>query len=210
MAAGKIKFIIMLVTVILSAAILLLGCGSSVNQSTDNDIVLPDIVFVKYSYYPGEREYKTGKFTGTSGYYIDKNGYIKYFEFEDQEDRPFIGNYNGEFVEIDVEEYSTLRKLSEFTEKIRQYSFDTQFDPIPKEDLVNYYKLLLKINSKENLKFESSNLCLVFGSDCFYGVRTNENNEEEYIVIYEGGDMYYINENKYANDLYKELANVLY
>lgn len=209
MFAKKIKFMIMLATVILSGAILLSGCDSSVNQSADNDIVLPDIVFVKYLYYPGEQEYKTGTFEGTSGYYIDKNGYIKYFEFEDQEDRPFIGDYNGEFVEIDAEEYSTLRKLREFTEKIKQYGFDTQFDPIPKEDLVNYYKLLLKINSKENLKFESSYLCLVYGSYCFYGVRTNENNEEEYIVIYEGGDMYYINENKYAKDLYNELADVL-
>ncbi|MGN0609002.1 MAG: hypothetical protein ACI4J6_07330 [Oscillospiraceae bacterium] len=181
---------------------LLSGCS----EAETANVVMPDIVFVIFFHYPEEIEYVTGTFIGTAGYYIDKNGEIKYFEFEDKEEPAF--DYEKEY--ITMEEYSDLRKLDELTEKIKENSFDTDFDAIQKEKLISYYKKLLKIDPKNKLENTKNSLNAVFGLTCFYGVRINGNNEKEYLVAHEYGDFYYsfINNNYNVENLYKQLSEV--
>ncbi|MCH5348962.1 MAG: hypothetical protein J1E40_06540, partial [Oscillospiraceae bacterium] len=102
----------------------------------DEDIILPDIVFVDVAHIHTEKEYLTGKFVGTAGYYIDKNGKIFYFEFED-ETKPIF-----EEKQVTIEEYSDLRNIKELNKRIAENSVDTKLEPVPKKDLINYYKSL--------------------------------------------------------------------
>lgn len=226
MLIQKLKNIVVCGVIALSSITLFSGCDTS-KEPVNEDIAvttateetlsdeeldkmvenMPDIVFVMYHYYPLEREYKTGNFIGTSGYYIEKTGEIKYFEFEDEEAPKILGENDGTFIKIDINEYSEYRKIDEFNKKIKEHSFDTELNPVPKEDLIGYYKSLLKINTKEKLEYESSNITAVIGLHCIYGI-ISENNEEKYILIHEDGDLYYVNDNRYAQDLYNKLLSV--
>lgn len=182
----------------LSILFLFTSCKSI---SGDSEVVLPDIVFVAVFHYPYEMQYLSGTFIGTAGYCIDKNGEIKYFEFQDEENPIF---------ELDkdyttMEEYIKLRKLNELHKKIREICIDTEFAPVAKSDLTESYNMLLKINKKTKLGLEMDNLGTTWGTIYFYGVRINENNAEEYVLIHEFGDYYYINDNRYAKKLTSRL-----
>ncbi|MBD5145233.1 MAG: hypothetical protein HDT21_04880 [Ruminococcus sp.] len=205
MLVKKLKNIVVCGVMVLSIIMLFSGCDTEETSSKEVDQILqnmPDIVFVMYHYYPLEREYKTGNFIGTSGYYIEKTGEIKYFEFEDEEP---VFDYDNE--RITIEEYSNLRDIKKIHKKILENNFNTDYEPIQIEDLVDYHKYLLKINSKYKLEFNVSSVDIVLGLTCFYGVKINENKEEEYILIYEYGDFYYDNDNKYAKKIYAQLKN---
>ena len=165
----------------------------------DDDIVLPDIVFVAYFHYPEKSKYLSGEFIGTSGYYIDKNGEIKYFEFEDETEPLF------EKESITIEEYSDLRNIEELHKRISEIGIDTNIEPLSQEDFKKYYKELSKIEKDTKLKCEGSYITITCGSTCFYGVRINDN-KEEYIQIYEGGDTFYLNDDKYAKSLFNHLT----
>lgn len=175
------------------------------NISGDSEIVLPDIVFVAVFHYPEEIQYLSGTFIGTAGYYIDKNGEIKYFEFQDEENPIFDIEKDIEKGYTTMEEYIELRNLNEFHQKIREICIDTEFAPVTKSDLTESYNILLKINKKTKLGLEKDNLGTLWGTAYFYGVRINENNAEEYILIHEDGDYYYINDNRYAKKLTSRL-----
>ena len=169
----------------------------------DKDIILPDIVFVRAHHYPSEEEYVTGKFIGTAGYYVDKNGVIFYFEFEDEAKLIF------EEKQVTIEEYADLRNIKELNKRIAEIGVATELEPVPKKDLINYYKSLSKIKKGTALELEKSITCIYSGTNYLYGVRINDNNEEEYILICEDGDFYYHNNKRSARNLYGYLRDIM-
>ncbi len=187
-----------IILLIISSLFLFTSCQ---NTSDYSEVVLPDIVFVAVFHYPEEIQYLSGTFIGTAGYCIDKNGEIKYFEFQDEE-KPIFDIEKGYTT---IEEYTELRNLNELHKKIREICIDTEFDPVMKSDLMESYNMLLKINKKTKLGLEKDMLNTLWGTSYFYGVRINENNAEEYILIHEHGDYYYINDNRYASKLTSRL-----
>ena len=170
------------------------GCG----ESKTEEMEMPEIVFVLSFHYPGVKDYLTGTFKGTAGYCIDKNGDMKYFEFEYPDDPAY--EYEKEC--ITVEEYSEIRKLSEFHENVKANIIDTKFPSINKEELLDYYKLLKKIKSKNELKLAYTYAYHQGGLVRIYGVRKEKDNTEKYILIKESWDVLYNNQDSYSEKLY--------
>ena len=177
------------------------GCG----ESPPEEVEMPDVVFVMYQYYPIEKEYSTGNFIGTSGCYIDKNGKIRRFEFEDEQNiTGILENKN-----ISMKNYFKTRNLDAFYEKVIENSYETEYSPIPKEDLLNCYKLLLKVDMESELNYQDPHVTAILGLYCIYGIRINEKNEMEYMMIHEFGDAFYESNNKYSNKLYKQINELI-
>lgn len=200
----KLKCIFLCIVMILSSTMLFSGCNTDdeFDTLTTN---MPDIVFVMYHYYPLEREYKTGNFIGTSGYYIEKTGEIKYFEFEDEKPA-----FDYDKMNITIEEYSDSRDVKNFHKKIVENSFDTEYGPVKTEELADYYKALCKINKQTKLHTPLSVMAMVYGLTCFYGITTDDEGNEEYIYIYEfGNESYYTTDNKYTSKMAMMLDNFL-
>ncbi len=171
---------------------------------------MPEIVFVTYYHFPDELEYKTGKFIGTSGYFIDKNGNIKYFEFENEEIA--CGFLENTVVDKDTnsiyDSYSEYSILQDLNKKIQENSFETDYEPISKEKLIGYYDSLFEI-SNTKIDTDTVRIPIDQGLSCLYGVRLDENNNEEYLLLNEHGDSYFNNEDRYAEQLSEQLSSVL-
>ena len=192
-----------IISIILSAIIsvtLLTGCNKQ------EDVVMPDILFVICFRYPDEQEYLTGDFLGTAGYYVKSNGEIRYFEFEDKEEPIF--DYKQE--SITMNEYLNDRKINAVHTKVTENSFETDFEIVTQEKIEQCYKLSMKIDENGIVSIPNTMFSpdAVLGLSYIYSVRYNENNEPEYLMIYEYGNEYYINTDKYAEKLYAELLEV--
>ena len=192
-----------LISIILSVIIgvtFLTGCNKQ------EAVVMPEIVFVICFRYPLEQEYLTGNFLGTAGYCVKSNGEIRYFEFEDNEES--IVDYKQD--NITMNEYLNYRKINDVHTKIVENSFETAFELVTQEKIEQCYELSTKINedgtvSTPNTMFSPA---AVLGLTYIYSVRYNENNALEYLMVYEYGNEYYINSDKYAEKLYIELLEV--
>ena len=170
------------------------GCG----ESQTEEVEMPEIVFVASFHYPGVKDYLTGTFRGTAGYCVDKNGNIKYFEFEYPNDPAY--DYEKEC--ITIAEYSEMRKLSEFHKNVKASTIDTNFSAISQEDLSNYYKTSKKIKNKSKLQKAYTYIYHQGGGLRIYGVRKNADNIEEYVLIHESWTEFYYNKDNHAEKLY--------
>lgn len=104
-----------IILIILSATIsvtLLSGCKKTDKNVTD----MPNIVFVSFFYYPEKRVFNDGFFIGTSGYYIDKDGNIKYFELQNVIENIYVDSDISRMKEyMDFRGIPTLHKIIEKT-----------------------------------------------------------------------------------------------
>ncbi|MCH5348963.1 MAG: hypothetical protein J1E40_06545 [Oscillospiraceae bacterium] len=169
----------------------------------DEDIILPDIVFVICDY--GYKRWDDAPYK-IQGYYIDKNGEIKYFNITDDYEQRW-----PEF-KITLDEYPDVRNIEELHKKITEAGVDTRLEPMPQEDLMNYYKSLMKINKKTKLEYWSNMTNTIVEFKFIYGVRINENNEEEYVLILEKGDgSYWSRDNSHVEkDLLRKLIDIFH
>lgn len=199
-----------IISIILSSIIsvtLLTGCNKQ------EDIVMPEIVFVAVNHYFIESEIVDDKFVDvepyiqTTGYFINSNGEIKSFEFND-ETILYSKDDALNHLTASTDEYLTLRELNSFHQKISNNHSDTDYDVISKDKLIDYYGTLNKISNEKELVLEKSPINIVTGLTIFYGVRINENNEEELVLIKEDGDLYYESDDSDAEKLYEVLNDI--
>ena len=183
-------------------------------EKTDKNVTdMPNIVFVSFFYYPEKRVFNDGFFIGTSGYYIDKDGNIKYFELQN-----VIENIYVDSDIIRMKEYMDFRGIPTLHKIIEKNSIEAESETISTvsvEQLENYYNMLLNIDADGKLAYDfvgdkSSGIVIqsVSGIKCTYGVKYNSNGELEFVLLNENGNEYYINKNEKAEDLYQIINSI--
>ena len=190
-------FACLLVSVI---ALSLFGCA----EETETDVVLPDIVFVKFCW---DYEYEI------TGEYIDKDGNIHGFEFKD-------GDWKDDDYQSDpihevkkLYQYTDVRNVKTVNDMITQHykgldSIDA-VGTVAAEDLNGYYSELLQVNTNKRMKVDGYTFFNVIEPwACMYGIRKNDDGIDEIVFIREYQTAYLTTKEKNANNLFTELGNV--
>ena len=175
------------------------GCG----ESQPEEVVMPEIVFVIAFQYPGVQKYVTDTFEGTAGYYITKEGEMRYFEIDITNNKELFEKQDY----ITMYDYAEILNINEIHPKITENSFDTEFEDISVEELVKKYKMLSKVRSSTKLEYMANSFCASYGATYVYGVKLNKDKQEEYILIADYDDTFFYKSN---NEITKELANYLH
>ena len=155
---------------------------------------MPEIVFVMSLYINTRRN--------IFGYFVTNTGEIKMFDFE-----PIAP---GEFYDIqDVYDRLDEAVCDEFPKDVwKKTTFlrddpitNDDLDPIPEEELKEKYKTLLCID--ENCEYWVHENAVI-GEGCYnaYGVRYDQNNEKEILLLYGMGWNVYEREDDISSELY--------
>lgn len=186
--------------------LMLLTCFIAVEKDSEQLYEeMPDIVFVAAfsSHYQSE--------AGTAGYYIEKSGVVKYFHLD--ENKMFSCDFSklpAERVALNhsttIEDFSLICGISEFHEEIQKNSIS--HDMVDSESVISCYRTLLRIDENKSLYHPMFVPCMLVDDYRCYGVRFNDNNEEEYILIKESSNLWYENTDEYAKRLYEQLSIV--
>ena len=179
---------------------------SSVPRGENGEVDMPEIVFVKFFYYPLERKYESGNFIGVSGYFIENSGNMKYFEFEHEFDYKERTSLRLDFNFMN--NYVDFLNLAEFHNKLKNNGVENTIEPVENENLSNFYRTLSRISLNSNLKYEERPELIIYGLLCIYGVRHNDSGEEEFLIVREDGDSYYINQDRNAVKLFEQLKGI--
>ena len=202
---NKINSSISIIISVIISITLLAGCNKQ------EAVVMPEIVFVAVNHFATDKKIIDGEYVDaepyikTKGYFINNNGEIKHFEFEDE---TFFKKIELEDMSISMDKYCTNRNLYSFHQKISNNHSDTDYEVVSKAKLIDYYRTLNKISNDKELVLEKSPINIVTGLTIFYGVRINENNEEELVLIKEGGDLYYESDDSDAEKIYEVLNDI--
>lgn len=194
-----------LVTAFLGVLMVLTCFVSSEKDSEKLYAEMPDIVFV--AVYSNTSQSET---IGTSGYYIEKDGTVKSFYFDER--LPFDGDYSkiddklSLDYEMTIEDFSSVFGLDELHKKIQANSVNC--GSVSRENVIDCYRTLLKINEKSTLYAPEVTILMIVDEYRCYGVRLNENNEEEYVIIEVQGNSFWKNDTNQANRLYEQLTVV--
>ena len=194
-----------LVTAFLGVLMVLTCFVSSEKDSEKLYAEMPDIVFV--AVYSNTSQSET---IGTSGYYIEKDGTVKSFYLDER--LPFDGDYSkiddklSLDYEMTIEDFSSVFGLDELHKKIQANSVNC--GSVSRENVIDCYRTLLKINEKSTLYAPEVTILMIVDEYRCYGVRLNENNEEEYVIIEVQGNSFWKNDTNQANRLYEQLTAV--
>ena len=194
-----------LVTAFLGVLMVLTCFVSSEKDSEKLYSEMPDIVFV--AVYSNTSQSET---IGTSGYYIEKDGTVKSFYLDER--LPFDGDYSkiddklSLDYEMTIEDFSSVFGLDELHKKIQANS--VSYGSVNRESVIDCYRTLLKINEKSTLYAPEVTILMIVDEYRCYGVRLNENNEEEYVIIEVQGNSFWKNDTNQANRLYEQLTVV--
>lgn len=193
------------VTAFLGVLMLLTCVASSEKDSEKLYAEMPDIVFVAVYSNTSQSEK-----TGITGYYIEKDGTVKSFYLDER--LPFDGDYSkiddklSLDYEMTIEDFSSVFGLDELHKKIQANS--VSYGSVNRESVIDCYRTLLKINEKSALYAPEVTILMVVDEYRCYGVRLNENNEEEYVIIEVQGNSFWKNDTNQANRLYEQLTTV--
>lgn len=180
------------------AAAPLFGC----TKGTAEDVVLPDIVFVKFC-----QDYKY-KITGE---YIDKDGNIRGFEFKD-------GDWKEHDYQDDpinkikrMNQYTDVRNVKAVNDMITQHYKESDDSDVirtaDKEKLDKYYNELLQVNTNKKMKMEGYTVFNVVDPwACMYGIRKKDDATDEIVFIREYQTAYLTTKEKNANNLFTDLG----
>lgn len=194
-----------LVTAFLGVLMVLTCFVSAEKDSEKLYSEMPDIVFV--AVYSNTSQSET---IGTSGYYIEKDGTVKSFYLDER--LPFDGDYSkiddklSLDYEMTIEDFSSVFGLDELHKKIQANSVNC--GSVSRENVIDCYRTLLKINEKSTLYAPEVTILMIVDEYRCYGVRLNENNEEEYVIIEVQGNSFWKNDTNQANRLYEQLTVV--
>ncbi|MDE5992795.1 MAG: hypothetical protein K2G87_07060 [Oscillospiraceae bacterium] len=196
MDAKKI-FACLLVSVI---ALTLFGCA----EETETDIVLPDIVFVKFNWDCGRE---------IAGEYIDKDGNIRNFDFTHGEWKEYDYRYDLISNVKKIYQYPDVRNVKTVNDMIIQHYKESDENDIvgtvSAEDLNGYFSELLQVNTSKKMKVEGwSYLDVIDPWACMYGIRKNSDGADEIVFIREYETSYLTTKEKNTNSLFAELGGV--
>ena len=198
------------VTVFLGALMLLTCFVSAEKDSEKLYAEMPDIVFVAVYSNTSQSEK-----TGITGYYIEKDGTVKYFHLKHLDKCNFFScdfsKISAERLDLDyvptIEDFSSICNIAEFHEEIQKNSIG--HDMVDRESIISCYRTLLRINENKPLFSPMFVPCMVVNDYRCYGVRFNDDNDEEYILIKESSNLWYKNTDEQAKRLYEQL-NIVY
>ena len=183
---------------LLISVIMFLSLFSGCGEAETANVVMPDIVFVKFFW----------EYTGNiNGEYIDKNGYIRSFEF--------TGLDLSAELEADDKKLSDVKKISQYTEARGVYNIHDMIlkhyevaddnsivKTISQEELSGYYDELLKVNTNKKIAVDGYAAFNDFvGWSCMYGIKNN-NGSDEVIFIREYSKYYLTTKEKHADNLF--------
>lgn len=177
------------------------GCG----EAETANVVMPDIVFVKFYW----------KYNGNiNGEYIDKDGYIRSFEF--------TGLDLSAELEADDQKLSDVKKISQYTEARGVYKIHDMIlkhyevaddnsivKTISQEELSGYYDELLKVNLNKKMKMVGyTTLQSLPDWSCMYGVKKDSNSIDEIVFIKESSNYYLATKEKHTDSLFWKCQTV--
>ena len=196
MNAKKI-FACMLVSVI---ALTLFECA----EETETDVVLPDIVFVKFNWQCGRE---------IAGEYIDKDGNIINFDFTQGEWKEYDYQSDPIHEVKKLYQYPDVRNVKTVNDMIIQHYKESDENDIvgtvSAEDLNGYFSELLQVNTRKKMKVEGwSYLDVIDPWACMYGIRKNSDGADEIVFIREYAASYLTTKEENTNNLFAELGGV--
>lgn len=159
------------------------------------EVNMPEIVFIMSLYLDNSDDTRN-----IFGYFVTNTGEVKMFDFE--QIAP------GEFYDIqDVYDRLDEAVCDKFPKEIwRNFSHDDPLTvdksvPVPEEKLKEKYKNLLSV-SKNGEFWTYENELYDEGCRSAFGIRYNQDNEKEIVLLYGEGLYIYEREDKIPNELY--------
>ena len=153
---------------------LLVGCQNNKEDEADNEIKYPDVMFAKMHYYSS---------SSVIGYYIDKEGNIRKFEYINE-----MVKFYDEFIRMEEEVVIT----------VNQEELYSVFDDFAKMD-----------NLETEYVYEGDVDMNYKGKYRWYGYRYNSDDEIEYILLSGQGDSYIKNKNEKVLEIVEWMDNVI-
>ena len=155
------------------------GCGEETTE-----VEMPEIVFIT-SHHDYDENIK--------GYFITNEGKMKMYDFrniapDEQYDLLEVMDQLDSALCTEINKGGIIIKAEDLPQ-------------MPKEKLLEYYKILQKVSKDSKIVTRESYLDVVAGYGHFYGIRFNPQNEKEIITLNGWGDWYEENKDKNASKI---------
>ncbi len=162
---------------------------------------MPEIVFVKAYYHEGEEDC-------TKGYYIKNDGTVNNFELENENIFDYRKIANQKFImESRYEKIFDLSEVLKQCEKLEENTVSTEEKIVDAEDLKGYYKMLLNVDENAVMKNSFDVSAVLHPQYGFYGIRFNDDGEQEMLTLREYGGEWSISTDSNADKLYEHIKS---
>ena len=162
---------------------------------------MPDIVFVlSHCYYSSS---KYGKYSNIRGVYVTRNGEMKMYAFSDEEEGKYrdIPKVYDNLKNVTCSELVFRQEGDEFTQD--------DLNTVSMSDLIELYKNLMLVDKKAKIAESGNTTDAIYGMYKLYGIRVDKDGEKEIILLSGWGDDYYLNTDLYADEIAKNIKNIL-